>query len=57
MGEHDVNATDESHQDIKVAHAVGHSEFDPTFKDNDIGIVYLEHDVEFSGENLFFIYN
>lgn len=51
MGEHDVSATDDgTFQDIEVDHAVEHPEWEETFKTNDIGIVYLERDVEFTGE-------
>lgn len=54
MGEHDLNLTDDGvHQDIRVAHGKRHERYDPGFKLNDIGIVRLERDVEFSGENIY----
>lgn len=53
MGEHDLRTDDGMHQDIKVSHAKRHYRYDPGFKLNDIGIVHLERDVEFSGGNEF----
>lgn len=49
LGEHDLRITD-AHQDIVIDRTVPHKEFDPEMKLNDIAIIYLKRDVEFSGE-------
>lgn len=47
MGEHDLTGTDDGpHQDILVASATKHPN-----AVNDVGIIHLERDVGFSGEN------
>lgn len=46
-----MNTTDDGiHQDILVARGKPHERYDPAFKFNDIGVVHMERDVEFSGE-------
>lgn len=58
LGEHDLrNGDDGAHQDIPIARAVGHVSHDPVWKLNDIAILHLERDVEFSGgiSNDFFL--
>lgn len=45
LGEHDLRTDDGLHEDILVARGVKH----PNPAINDIGIVHLERDVEFSG--------
>lgn len=56
--EHDLNRTDDGiHQDIVVAHAVKHEQHEPNLKFNDIGIIHLERDVEFSGKTIFLYYD
>lgn len=50
LGEHDLRTDDGHHQDIRVARIVVHENFDPFIKSNDIAILQLERDVEFSGE-------
>lgn len=42
--------TDGDHQDIPVDHVVKHEEFDFVHMINDIAIIHLTHDVEFTGE-------
>lgn len=50
MGEHNLERTDDSrHQDIPVARSVPHEHHEPSLKLNDIGMVHLQYDVEFTG--------
>lgn len=52
LGEHDFKRTDDGiHQDILVSHAIKHEQHEPNLKFNDIGIIHLTHDIEFSGRN------
>lgn len=54
MGEYDKRTeSDGPHQDIKIADYETHSDHDDFIKINDIAMIYLEHDVEFTGENSF----
>lgn len=51
LGEHDLRTTkDGQHQDIPISRAVPHNEYDTVMYSNDIAMLYLERDVEFSGE-------
>lgn len=51
LGEHDLTRTDDSpHQDILIARSVAHEYHEPSLKLNDIGILHLQHDAEFSGK-------
>lgn len=51
LGEHDLRTTEDApHKDIVIHRSVPHKEFDPELKLNDIAIIYLSRDVEFSGE-------
>lgn len=53
MGEHDRSTTEDGeHQDIKVLRADPHDSFNSRLMINDIALVYLEHDVEFTGKML-----
>lgn len=48
LGEHDLTTTDDGpHEDIKITHVEKHSEYSARI--NDIAIIYLEHDVTFTG--------
>lgn len=40
---------DGQHEDIRVVHAEPHKRYNKLFHLNDIGIVYLERDVDFTG--------
>lgn len=50
LGEYDLRTDDGAHQDIPIARSVTHDDFDPNIKTNDIAIIHLERDVEFSGK-------
>lgn len=50
LGEHDLGTDDGTHQDIPIARAVPHEKYDTVNYFNDIAMLYLERDVEFSGE-------
>lgn len=51
LGEHDLNSTDdEPHRDYAIARSVAHEHHEPFHKINDIGILHLEEDVDFSGK-------
>lgn len=56
LGEHDLRTDDGGHQDIPIARTVTHEEFDPNIKTNDIAIIHLERDVEFSGKIFIFLF-
>lgn len=49
MGEHDVDTEDGFHEDIGIDHFKTHEEYDDYLWINDIAIIYLERDVEFTG--------
>lgn len=50
LGEHDfLSTTDGEHQDIKVIGMEKHDKLNERTGANDIGILYLERDVEFTG--------
>lgn len=54
MGEYDKRTeSDGPHQDITIADFETHSDHDNFIKINDIAMIYLEHDAEFTGENSF----
>lgn len=49
LAEHDTrNDEDTKHKDVQVIRTERHANYD--FYINDIGMLYLEHDVEFSGK-------
>lgn len=51
MGEHDLrNEDDGPHQDIPIARSVSHEHYNSATFLNDIAMIHLERDVEFSGE-------
>lgn len=51
LGEYDISTTEDGkHETILVDRAVGHKQFRRGVGINDIGIVYLVEDVEFTGE-------
>lgn len=53
LAEHDTTTDEDTkHVDIWVIRSERHINYD--FYVNDIGILYLEHDVEFGGEKRFF---
>lgn len=45
-----TTTTDGGHQDIQIARFVSHPQYEPNMKINDIAIIQLVRDVEFSGE-------
>lgn len=50
LGEHDLRTEDDGpHRDIPIARAIAHERHDPVWKLNDIAMLHLERDVEFSG--------
>lgn len=50
LGERDLRTEDDGpHQDIPIARSVAHEQYDPVWKFNDIAMLHLERDVEFSG--------
>lgn len=49
LAEHDLTDEDTTHKDVQVIRSVRHPYYDTYV--NDIGILYLEHDVEFTGKN------
>lgn len=49
MGEHDTNDDDEHHEDIKIDRVARHS-YDVVRRINDVALLFLERDVEFTGE-------
>lgn len=51
LAEHDITDEDTTHKDVPVIRSARHSYYD--FYVNDIGMLYLEHDVEFTGRNNF----
>lgn len=51
MGEHDLLSKDEAQLDANVAHAEQHEQYDEDLDVHDIGMIYLEDDVEFTGSN------
>lgn len=51
LGEHDKSTDDSTHVDIAVVHQKEHPEYADFFKLlYDIALLYLKHDVEFTGE-------
>lgn len=51
LGEYDIRTeNDGKHEDILIADSKGHPEYDAWYTVNDIGIVYLKHDVVFNGK-------
>lgn len=51
MGEYDISTTEDGkHETIRVDHAVAHKQFRRGVGINDIAIVHLVEDVEFTGE-------
>lgn len=50
LGEHDIRTEDDGpHQDVKVVHTESHGNYIRRQGLNDIGILYLERDVDFTG--------
>lgn len=49
LGAHDLRTDDILQQDMLVARSVPHENHEPNFKINDIAIVHLLGDAEFSG--------
>lgn len=51
LGEHDLRTTDDGpHQNIPIVRSVKHPQQYSYYKLNDIAVLHLELDVEFSGE-------
>lgn len=50
IGEHDKREDDETYIDVPVARGKAHSKFPDDEDLNDIGVLYLEYDVTFTGE-------
>lgn len=51
LGEHDMRTpADGSQQDVQVTHVLKHSGFDQEHMKNDIAVLYLKHDVNFTGK-------
>lgn len=51
LGEYDTNTTsDGAHQDVAIDHVVKHEKFDRKHMINDMAIVHLAHDVDFTGK-------
>lgn len=52
LGEHQIGSTKYgSHEDIAIVRFLAHKQFDNVLWINDIAMVYLERDVEFTGFN------
>ena len=50
LGEHDVRAPDDGiRDDVTIIHSERHENYNSNSKVNDIAMLYLERDVEFSG--------
>lgn len=58
LGEHDIATEDDgATDDVEIAHVVPHPEYDSELQLNDIAIVHLKHDIEFTGKlNIQFLY-
>lgn len=57
LGEYDISTTEDGkHETIRVDHAVAHKLFRRGVGINDIGLVYLVEDVEFTGEFQSFVF-
>lgn len=53
FAEHDIGTqSDGPHEDIPIYKAIKHGQHNDDSKVNDIAMIYLERDVEFSGEFL-----
>lgn len=51
MAEHDLTTTEDGpHLDVDVAYVDDHEQYDADLDINDIAMVYLENDVEFTGK-------
>lgn len=56
LGEYDTEITkDGKHIDVGIARIESHNHSTSYLKINDIGIVYLKHDVEFTGDLEFYL--
>lgn len=50
LGEYDTSTTsDGDHQDVSIDHVVKHEKYDDFKMINDVAIVHLAHDVDFTG--------
>ena len=56
LGAHDLTKDNESQQDIPIASSLTHPDYNWQEKTNDIAILTLEHEVEFTGKLNFDIY-
>lgn len=51
LGEYDTGTDDDGpHTDVDVAEYLQHEDFDRKSLENDIALIYLEHDVNFNGK-------
>lgn len=50
MGEHDSSKPDEHIVDVDIVRIAAHPQFNKPFMSNDIAILLLENDVEFTGD-------
>lgn len=50
LGEYDLSKNDTLTEDIKIHHFVAHPQYSEELQLNDIAIVHLERDVNFTGE-------
>lgn len=54
LGEFDVSTeSDGPHQDIRIDHVVRHEKFDKFHMINDVAILHLVRDVEFTGNSFY----
>ena len=51
LGEHNLTLNDGQHLDVPIARSFPHAKFHKILKTNDIAILYLKHDVDFTGNN------
>lgn len=52
LAEHDLTInSDGPHQDVIVSSVMTHNQFIPKDKINDIAVLYLQHDVDFTGKS------
>lgn len=55
LGEYDMSrTTDGTHEDVSVDHVVKHDTFDFVNMINDIALIHLVHDVDFTGKTFYF---
>lgn len=51
LGEYDTSTTSDGvHQDVSIDHVVKHEKYDDLHLINDIAIIHLAHDIDFTGK-------